>query len=85
MGMGLDSASEGSTEQFGLGAGRNRRTWRCVKLGNGLLNGLTMATDRTEEGRETVEEGRQTVSETLHSKTPYSAYNSVFTLTSYKQ
>ena len=45
-----------------------------------------MATDRIEEGRETVEEGRQIVSETLHSKTPsYSAYNSVSTLTSYEQ
>ena len=55
-------------------------------FGKGLLNRLTVATDWTEEGRETVEEGRQIVSETLHSKTPsYSAYNSVFTLTSYKQ
>ena len=45
-----------------------------------------MAIDRTEEGRETVEEGRQIVLETLHSKTPsYYAYNSVSTLTSYKQ
>ena len=57
-----------------------------LKLGNGLLNGLTGATDRTEERRETVEEGRQTVLETLHSKThSYFVYNSVSTLTSYKQ
>ena len=54
----------------------------ALAVGNGLLNGRTVATDRTEEGRETVEEGRQTVSETLNS---YSAYNSVSTLTSYKQ
>ena len=57
----------------------------ALAVGNCLLNGRTVATDRTEEGRETVEEGRQTVSETLHSKTPYSAYNSVSTLTSNKQ
>ena len=44
-----------------------------------------MATDRAEEGRETVEEGRQIVLETLHSKTgSYSAYNSVSKLMSYK-
>ena len=58
----------------------------ALAVGNGLLNGRTMATKRTMEGRETVEEGRQTVSDTLHSKTPsYSAYNSVSTLMSNKQ
>ena len=40
----------------------------ALAVGNGLLNGRTVATDRTEEGRETVEKGRQTVSDTLHSK-----------------
>ena len=58
----------------------------ALAVGNGLLNGRTVATDRSKEGRETVEEGRQIVSETLHSKTPsYFAYNSVSTLTSNKQ
>ena len=58
----------------------------ALAVGNGLLNRWTVATDRTEEGRETVEKGRQTVSDTLHSKTPsYSAYNSVSTLMSNKQ
>ena len=39
----------------------HKRTWRCVELGKGLLNGLRVTTNRTEGGR-------QTVLETLHSK-----------------
>ena len=56
---------KGSTERFGLGTGRNKRTWRCVGLGKGLLNVLREATDRIEE------EGRQTILETLHSKSHF--------------
>ena len=76
-----------SIELFGLGTGRNKRTWRCVELGKGLLNGLRVATKQTEGGywsdcgrRETNCFGDVTF------KIPfYSTYNSVSLLSSFEQ